>query len=199
MPRRNTRRPRRRIGLYHVYNRTKDGSRMFRDEADKRRFVEIFSRYLEEGRSSDEGARRFASLFFGVRVLTFALMPNHFHLIVFQLTPGTMEDLMQRSLTAYVRYYNDRYGLSGPLFAGEYRADIKVDRRSQLNAIAYVNDNHPAKCECDFCGGRYYREANLSWPRWLDIERGLGIFGGVEAYREFCAARQTLRQMAAGE
>jgi hypothetical protein len=197
MPRRNTRKPRRRRLFYHVYNRARDGRLMFMDDLDRAKFLSLFHRYLSTEECCDPFGRPFAKLFSKVHLITFALMPNHFHLIVFQLVPGGLEDLMARVMNAYVKYFNARHGTSGPMFDGEYRADPKFDRRAQLNAIAYVHDNHADRCRCSFCGQRFFASERLEPPSWLNVDRGLTLFGDRPAYRRFRRARHALRDVTA--
>lgn len=170
---------------------------MFIDDEDKRYFLELFDRYLAEGRRRNAQGRAYVRLFTRVRVVTFALMPNHFHLIVFQLVPGGAEDLMNRVLLSYTKYFNARHGRQGSMFAGPYRSDHKADRRSQLNAIAYVHDNHGDSCDCDFCGHKPFADPNTNGPAWLDVERGLAVFGDRNAYLRFRAGRHSLRDVTA--
>lgn len=166
------------------------------DDADRRKFVEILTRYLSPGVRRDARGKAYRQLSGAVRVVTFALMRNHFHLVLFQVAPGGMEDLMRRVTVAYTRYYRERHGGEGSLFAGPYRSDHKADRRSQLTAIAYVHDNHGDQCHCEFCGSRYF-EDHADSPGWIDSRRGVELFGGRAAYRQFRASRHSLRDVTA--
>lgn len=197
MPRKHTRANRRRLGFHHVFNRTWDRGLLFIDAADKRMFLEILDRYLAEGRRRDARGKPYARLYGSVRLVAFALMSNHFHLILFQIVPGGIEALMKRVIVSYTRYFHARHGGDGPLFAGEYRAVHKPDRRAQLTAISYVHDNHGDDCRCEFCGNRYYCGDLADIPSWLDAARGLQAFGGADAYRRFRAARRSLRDVTA--
>lgn len=194
MPRRNTRSRRRRLGFHHIYNRTRFGP-LFVDDEDRRKFLEIFERYLADGRRRDRWGREYPRLSPAVKLVTFALMSNHFHLILFQVIPGGVENLMRRVNQTYVRYFRERHGGVGPMFAGEYRSDHKRDRRSQLTAIAYVHDNHGDDCRCEFCGHRYFDDQSIEPPAYIDIDRGVALFGGREGYRRFRSARHSLRDV----
>lgn len=170
---------------------------MFIDDEDKRFFLSLLDRYLAEARRRNPQGRAYVRLFTRVHVVTFALMPNHFHLIVFQLVPGGVEDLMNRVLLSYTKYFNARHGGQGSMFAGPYRSDHKADRRSQLNAIAYVHDNHGDSCDCEFCGSKFFADPSAERPAWLDVGRGLAVYGGREAYLQFRSGRHTLRDVTA--
>lgn len=49
-------------------------------------------------------------------------MTKHFHPVLWQKVAGGIDRLMRRVTAGYVRYFHRRYGTSGPMFAGEYRA-----------------------------------------------------------------------------
>jgi hypothetical protein len=195
MPRRNTRDRRRARTIYHVYNRASDGQAMFRDDDDRRYFRDLIKRYLSTAEFTGARGRRFPSLRHKLRLVTFALMTTHFHLVLFQQIPGGIEDFMHRVLLSYVRYFNDRHGLAGPMFDVEYNADAKLTPRSELNAIAYVHDNHGDDCRCEFCGNRFYMEDPEQAPSWLGAAGGLRLFGGRQAYLRFRAARHAQRDV----
>lgn len=169
---------------------------MFLDDRDRDVFLELLKRYLSEIDRPDERGRRFPCLRDKVRLITFALMTTHFHLILFQIEPGGLDDLMHRVLTAYVKYFNNRHGTQGPMFNGEYRADHKPDRRSQLTAIAYVHDNHGADCHCNHCGHRYFIADSVDTPSWIGARGALDLFGSRSSYRRYRQARGALSEIA---
>lgn len=76
-----------------------------------------------------------------VELIAFCIMPNHFHLIVKELEEGGIAIYMQRILTAYSKYYNTKYGKSGHVFQGPYRAVHIKDDRQLLHLSAYIHRN----------------------------------------------------------
>ncbi|MCR4279258.1 MAG: transposase [Candidatus Zambryskibacteria bacterium] len=76
-----------------------------------------------------------------VELVSFCIMPNHFHLIVKELEEGGIASYMQRVLTAYSKYYNTKYGKSGHVFQGPYRAVHISDDRQLLHLSAYIHRN----------------------------------------------------------
>lgn len=195
MPRRNTRR-RLLPGIYHVYNRARDGRMMFIDDADRDYFLDLFKRYLSIHDYPGARAKRFPSLRMKTRLITFALMSTHFHLVVFQVGDRGLDDLMGRVLMSYVKYFNRRHGVEGPMFEGEYRADHKRNLRSQLNAIAYVHENHGEDCRCRYCGHRYFIGPDEDIPTWLGAAGGRELFGGIDGYHRFRRLRRETRELA---
>lgn len=75
-----------------------------------------------------------------VEIHAFALMDNHFHLLVKQLENNGISDFMNK-LGGYSYYFNKKYERVGPLFQGRFRAIlIKTDNQLK-NAFVYVNTN----------------------------------------------------------
>lgn len=58
----------------------------------------------------------------GVRLHAYVLMTNHVHLLLTPQRPGQASRLMQALGRRYVRYVNEKYGRSGTLWEGRFRA-----------------------------------------------------------------------------
>ncbi len=64
-----------------------------------------------------------------VAIHSYVLMPNHMHFIVSAGRPLELSKMMQDVGRRYVRYFNDRYGRTGTLFEGRFKAaGIQVER-----------------------------------------------------------------------
>lgn len=63
--------------------------------------------------------------------MTYALMPNHFHLLIQQKSANTINKFMNSLITRYSMYFNKKYRRVGPLFQGVYKAVI-VEKDDQL-------------------------------------------------------------------
>ncbi len=57
-----------------------------------------------------------------INLLSFSLMPNHFHLETVQITRDGMIKFMRRLITSYVMYFNKKYKRVGGLFQNRYKA-----------------------------------------------------------------------------
>lgn len=165
---------------------------MFLDQDDRRMFMSIVRRYLSNVVHTDSRGRAYRNLRSHVQLLAFALMGNHFHLVLRQLRADGLETFMRSVMTSYVMYFNRRHGADGAMFVDRYRAVEKLDRRARLNAIAYVHDNHALDCHCEFCSHRFYLGAEGEVPSWIDAPAGLRTFGGVEKYVDYRALRSGL-------
>lgn len=70
-----------------------------------------------------------------VNVLSYALVENHYHLLLEERKENGIPKFMQRFGIAMSKYYNQKYKTSGNLFQGKYRAKV-VDADAYL---AYVS------------------------------------------------------------
>ena len=143
---------------YHVYNRGVTKQTLFYDRADYARFLFLLlhlqsplafsqtnryiKKYLESGEfgvSPDQLNQILEGRF--VEILSFCIMPNHFHLTVKAVTDVGVSKYMQKVSNAYAKYFNKRYKKSGHVFQGVYKARL-VDTDQQLTYLsAYVHRN----------------------------------------------------------
>lgn len=195
MPRKNTRQSSREGTIYHGYNREREKAPMFRDDEDRRFFKSLFERYLSDEPVKDDRGRVYPNFRSDVALLSLAIMTNHFHVALFQLQPAGASDLMHAVMTVYVRYFNRKHGKSGEMFDGEVRLRPAKGRRDALNVIAYVHENHGDHCYCEYCSHALYVGHPAHAPRWIDVETGLRLFGGVANYLDWLRARQLHRSV----
>ncbi|MBI4898072.1 MAG: hypothetical protein HY827_06870 [Actinobacteria bacterium] len=170
--------------VFHVTAHGVGDTAIFRSSYDKREFLTIYRNYLSPIPMRNSARRPYAKLHREVAVLGYCLLDNHFHLIVRQQTPDGMYKLMKRTQTAYVRYFNDRYGRRGPLFDACYAAKPVNSLRHARFSIAYAHLNHEIEqLDYEFSSHRLFlgKESN----DWLDVKAGLAIFGGVSQYKRF--------------
>jgi len=94
--------------LYHVMNRGNRRERVFRAVADHRVFLDKLGE---------------ACAAYRVEVISYCLMPNHFHLFMRTAEPN-LSRFMQSLLTAFTVTMNRRQGSTGHLFQGRFKAQI---------------------------------------------------------------------------
>lgn len=195
MPRRNTRRSDLPDTIYHAYNRRKDRSAMFRDDDDRRYFKSLFERYLSQAVQADPRGRPYRNYRERVRLWSLTVKTNHYHLVLHQIVPGGAGALTKTVVSLYVRYFNKKYGGGGEMFLGEIRMRPAANRREELNAVAYVHENHGDHCYCEFCTHGLYMGHPAHVPDWVDVAAALERFGGVAGYVDWLAARRMQRQV----
>lgn len=76
-----------------------------------------------------------------VELVSFCLMPNHFHLILKEKEEGGIARYMQRVLNGYTKFCNTKYQRSGHLFQGPYKATHVSANDQLLYLSAYIHRN----------------------------------------------------------
>ena len=75
-----------------------------------------------------------------VEIHAFALMRNHFHLMLRQVRDRGISEFMRKS-GGYTSYFNKKYQRVGPLFQGRFRC-VHISTQDQLrNVFAYIHTN----------------------------------------------------------
>ncbi|HSB73747.1 MAG TPA: transposase [Candidatus Methylomirabilis sp.] len=111
--------------LHHVMGRGIERTRIFQTDTDRADFLE---RVAERARSGEW------------TIYAWALMPNHFHLL---LRTGTrpLSQSMQRLLTGYVVNFNRRHKRYGHLFQNRYKSVLCEDDPYLVEVTRYIHLN----------------------------------------------------------
>lgn len=110
---------------YHVMSRGNRKARIFEDDCDRRRFLDLVADAVER---------------YVVECPSFCLMGNHYHLIAH--TPrGNLAPFMKMVNGDYAKAFNRRHRLTGHLFGGPYKPIVIGDSRYLRTAMAYVARN----------------------------------------------------------
>lgn len=76
-----------------------------------------------------------------IELVAFTLMPNHFHLILYELKEGGISNYMKRILGGYTKYFNTKNEVSGHLFQGPFKAVHIKDDPQLIYLSAYIHRN----------------------------------------------------------
>lgn len=57
-----------------------------------------------------------------MNILAYSLMPNHFHILLQEISRGGVSKFMLKLMTSYSMYFNIKNERSGPLFVRPFRA-----------------------------------------------------------------------------
>lgn len=141
---------------YHIFNRGNQKQPIFLDARDYVRFIFLLLHFQSPlpvynvGSSVNSFMKRqkFSSTRIDeiiakrtVDICSFTLMPNHFHSIIYEREAGGISSYMQRVQTGYSRYFNIKYGKSGHLVQGPFRAVHIADNAQLLHVSAYIHRN----------------------------------------------------------
>jgi len=184
---------------YHLYTRGVNKRKIFKDQQDYEVFLQYLKLYLTPvdelkdimlpGIRMNKFIRN--SVAREVDLSAFALMPNHIHLLVKQITLAGAEKLMRRVLTAYAMYFNQKYRRVGVLFQSRYKAAHVTNDEYLLYLSRYIHKN-PIKIKqndpYEFTSFPYYtRRLQASWVKpneilkyFVDSNKALSYRGFVE-------------------
>lgn len=109
--------------FYHVYNRGLNKQDIFKDDDDYRVFLNLLKRSLGEEIQQNAKHRDYPNFHNDLELLSYCLMPNHFHLLIYTKNkPKLLPELMRSVMTSYVMYFNKKIERKGRLFEQHYRA-----------------------------------------------------------------------------
>ena len=111
---------------YHVLNRGNNRMTLFHDRADYVAFLWLLAESFDE---------------FDVPVLAACLMPNHLHLV---MQPRRDDDLARWAhwlFTTHARRFHRKYGTTGRVWQGRFKASVAQADRHLLTLLRYVERN----------------------------------------------------------
>lgn len=176
MPARNTIKLYDAPAFYHVYNRGIDKRKIFMDDQDYAVFLNIMKRHLDVTPSFDSFGREYDRFEDTLELTAFCLMPNHFHLLIFQDDPEAMTKFMRKIATAYSVYFNNKYKRSGRLFQGPYRASRITTDSYLIHITRYIHLNPQDYLVWQWSSlDAFLRKRSISW---LHFDRTLTMSSG---------------------
>lgn len=128
-------------GFYHVYNRGVDKRTVFENELDYKIFLSYLKNYLLPPIPQQVRPVRKSKIFQEVQLICYALIPNHFHLLLKQNTKHGIVSFMRRISNAYTKYFNERYERVEPLFQGKYKGVLITEDPYLLHLSRYIHLN----------------------------------------------------------
>lgn len=114
--------------VYHVLNRANERARMFHSQAEYRLFRLLLR----------EACRRFP-----MRILAYCVMPNHWHLVLWPLAPGSISAFMHWLTTTHVALYRRHHGSvgDGHVYQGRFKCFPVETSADYLKVMHYVEQN----------------------------------------------------------
>jgi len=131
---------------YHVLNRGNARAEVFHKTADYAAFLDLLA---------DAHAR------LPMRILGFALLPNHFHLVLWPHRDADLSRWMQWLLTAHVRRYHRHYASSGHVWQGRFKA-FPIQQDEHLLAVLRYVERNPLRANL-VARAEMWAWSSLSW------------------------------------
>lgn len=76
-----------------------------------------------------------------VKIETFSLMPNHYHLMLEEIVEGGISKFLQKVMTGYAMYFNKKYNRTGTLFQGKPKSKHVDTDSYYMQLKAYIDLN----------------------------------------------------------
>lgn len=160
---------------YHIYNRGVNKRLIFSDNKDYTVFLSLLKRYLSKQPCLNKVGGEYPHYYEKIELLAFCLMPNHFHLLVYQHSEEqAIARFLQSVCTAYTMYFNKKNERVGPLFQGRFRAS-KISSDNYLQHISrYIHLNPVDYKKYEWSSLPYYLQNHKA--EWLVPKRIREIF-----------------------
>ena len=144
-------------GFYHIYNRGVEKRKIFQDEQDYGVFLSYLKEYLTQKNEKELYARlgnpelsskerekilgllRMNNFYGEINLLSYGLMPNHFHFEVHQHRLESIDNFMNSLGTRYTMYFNQKYKRVGPLYQGVYKGVLIESDEQLLHLSRYIH------------------------------------------------------------
>lgn len=177
---------------YHCYNRGVEKRRIFMDRQDYGVFLNRLKQMLSDPDEikGEYSNRELVKSFYGrIELYAYCLMPNHYHLLLYQYDDTAISEFMRTLGTSYTMYFNKRHERVGHLFQGRYKARpiqtdadaMHISRYIHLNPIKY-----PDGYELYPYSSMQYVLFTERCPSWVATERALkSYWDSRETYSKF--------------
>jgi len=183
--------------VYHIFNRGVEKRNIFLNDGDYKHFLETLEYYrvphpvkfskktlLKSSGPTDAPA---------VEIFCYCLMPNHFHLLLRQISQVGTSTFISRLANSYTKYFNTKYDRVGPLFQGAFKA-VRVETDEQLLHVSrYIHlnplvnglidplDKYIWSSYRDYIGDSHEHNAQVK----INSRRILSCFEPAENYENF--------------
>jgi putative transposase len=112
-------------GWYHVINRGIERRLLFRSSADSHHFLQLLAQLPTR---------------FGLLIHCYALMPNHYHLLV-QTPQANLSQAIQWLNVSYSVWFNRKHRRAGPLFQGRFKSVLVATDGHHREVSRYIHLN----------------------------------------------------------
>lgn len=152
--------------FYHVINRGNAGEDLFISRYDREKFLSYLEKAVER---------------YGIRIHTYCLMTNHYHLLV-ETPLANLSSAMKWINVSYASYFNRKRNRTGHLFQGRFKS-ILVQADAYLKQLSRYIHLNPVRAKMVEEPGAYEWSSypvfigKVKSPVWLETDWLLGLFG----------------------
>jgi len=138
--------------IYHVFSRGHRADRIFKNEGDKKKFLEKLIEVIEK---------------YHIDIHCYVLMNTHYHLLI--STPyANLSRAMHQLNTSYSNWFKAKYKLIGSLFQGRFKSILVEAEDYMIVLSAYIHLN-PVR------SGQVKRPEEYIWSSFRAYTTGEGI------------------------
>ena len=193
MPSRNTVRLDSPDSYYHVYARGASKQTIFLDPNDFNYFLHLLARYLSRKPAESKTGIVYPHYYDKIELVSYCLMGNHFHLLVYQREKGVLSQFMKSLMTSYSRYFNFKYNRSGPMFENRYKSSLITNDSYLMHISRYIHLNPRSWKRYPYSSIGYYRSGGE--PEWLQTSRALDQHNTRQDYINFVSDYEQHKEM----
>ncbi|MGB3479279.1 MAG: transposase [bacterium] len=169
--------------FYHITCRGNERRKIFHDDDDRSRFIQLLAESLE---------------IYRVVIYAYVLMDNHFHLVA-QTLRSNLSEFMRRFNICYTGWFNYHHHTCGHLYQGRYKA-LLVDADNyllELSRYVHLNPVRGRKLKRRGCHDQWRHAKSYPWSSlrgylnakctedFIEYNTILDMVGGRRAYRSF--------------
>ena len=178
---------------YHIYNRGNGKMEIFRDDQDYLNFLKRLRLLFGKARGTLATIRITPFEPDEFSLLSYCLMPNHFHFQIEQNGEVPLSKLMLKVCTSYSMYFNRKYEHVGHVFQDQFKA-VPIESDNQSAALsAYIHQNPKVgglvNTLTDWAYSSYPEYIGLRKGDLVDPEPILDQFASKDGYRLFVEER----------
>ena len=134
--------------FYHVITRGNQRQRVFKDDNDFQKYINLLAFYKERYKYS---------------LYAYVLMSNHVHLLI-ETRTIPLSKILQGINQSYTMYFNRKYKTVGHLFQGRYKAILCDKDAYLLSLIKYIHLN-PVRAKIAKAAGEYRWSSHQSYDK----------------------------------
>ena len=125
--------------FYHIYNRGNAKNDIFINDEDFKFFLLRLRQNLFPDEDSSNRIQHLPKGSFSL--ISYCLMPNHFHFIIKQNSEIPTSKLILKVCTSYSKYFNKKYERVGHVFQDRFKQVHINDNSYLIWLVAYVHQN----------------------------------------------------------